>query len=34
MPKAAFEIGAVERQVPLHSIGSEILNMTQLKQEG
>ena len=34
MPKAAFEIGAVERQVPLHDIGAEILSLTQLKHEG
>jgi two-component system chemotaxis response regulator CheB len=34
MPKAAHEIGAVERQVPLHNIGAEILGITQLKQEG
>jgi two-component system chemotaxis response regulator CheB len=34
MPKAAFEIGAVERQVPLPRIGAEILNLTQTKQEG
>lgn len=34
MPKSAFEIGAVQRQVPLPLIGAEILNMTQLKHEG
>jgi two-component system chemotaxis response regulator CheB len=34
MPKAAFEMGAVERQVPLPRIGAEILNLTQIKQEG
>jgi two-component system chemotaxis response regulator CheB len=34
MPKAAFEVGAVERQVPLPVIGIEILSMTQQKQEG
>jgi two-component system chemotaxis response regulator CheB len=34
MPKAAFEIGAVERQLPLPRIGAEILNLTQIRQEG
>ena len=34
MPKAAFENGAVERQLPLANIGAEILSMTQQKQEG
>jgi two-component system, chemotaxis family, protein-glutamate methylesterase/glutaminase len=34
MPKAAFEIGAVERQVPLDKIAAEILSVTRLKQEG
>ena len=34
MPRVAFEIGAVERQVPLNSIGTEILSITQRKQEG
>ena len=33
MPKVAFEIGAVERQVPLHRIGREILNQTCSKKE-
>jgi two-component system chemotaxis response regulator CheB len=28
MPKAAFEIGAVERQLPLEKIGGEIVKMT------
>lgn len=28
MPRVAFEIGAVEKQVPLHRIGSEILELT------
>jgi two-component system chemotaxis response regulator CheB len=34
MPKAAFEIGAVERQVSLDKIAAEILSVTRLKQEG
>jgi len=33
MPKAAFEIGAIERQMPLNKIGSEILRLTQLEGE-
>jgi two-component system chemotaxis response regulator CheB len=28
MPKAAFEFGAVERQVPLESLAKEILKLT------
>jgi two-component system chemotaxis response regulator CheB len=31
MPKAAFEAGAVERQLPLDRIGSAILAMTNLR---
>jgi two-component system, chemotaxis family, protein-glutamate methylesterase/glutaminase len=31
MPKAAFEVGAVERQLPLDRIGSAILAMTNLR---
>ena len=34
MPKSAFELGAVEKQVPLHKIGFEILNSTCLQQQG
>jgi two-component system chemotaxis response regulator CheB len=33
MPKVAFEVGAVEKQVPLHRIGREILNQTCSKKE-
>ena len=33
MPKVAFEVGAVERQVPLHRLGREILNQTDSKKE-
>jgi two-component system chemotaxis response regulator CheB len=32
MPKVAFEIGAVERQLPLHRIGSEILAATAVQK--
>jgi two-component system chemotaxis response regulator CheB len=31
MPKVAFEIGAVEKQVPLHEIGTEILSATSMR---
>jgi two-component system chemotaxis response regulator CheB len=31
MPKAAFEVGAVERQLPLDRIASAILAMTDLR---
>jgi two-component system chemotaxis response regulator CheB len=34
MPKVAFEIGAVEKQVPLQRIGYDILNATAVHQEG
>ena len=30
MPKTAFEAGAVERQIPLRRIGTEIINLTNL----
>jgi two-component system chemotaxis response regulator CheB len=33
MPKAAFELGGVERQLPLNRIGREILNVTSAKKE-
>lgn len=33
MPRAAFEAGAVERQLPLHAIGSAIIAKTASKQE-
>jgi len=33
MPKSAFEIGAIEKQMPLNKIGSEILRLTQLEGE-
>jgi two-component system chemotaxis response regulator CheB len=33
MPRAAFEAGAVEKQLPLHRIGREILNQTCSKKE-
>jgi two-component system chemotaxis response regulator CheB len=31
MPKVAFELGAVEKQVPLHEMGPEILSATSVK---
>lgn len=34
MPKVAFEVGAVERQLPLDRMASEILRMTCLAPEG
>jgi two-component system chemotaxis response regulator CheB len=34
MPKAAFELGAVERQLPLEKIGGEILNLTNAHSRG
>lgn len=34
MPKAAFEIGAVQRQLPLEKIASEILKLTNAKRPG
>lgn len=33
MPKAAFELGAVERQMPIEKIGAAILQMTQSRHE-
>jgi two-component system chemotaxis response regulator CheB len=32
MPKAAFELGAVERQLPLERIGTEILKLTNARR--
>ncbi len=34
MPRVAFEIGAVEAQLPLDSIGEEILKLTAARKEG
>jgi two-component system chemotaxis response regulator CheB len=34
MPKAAFEVGAVQRQLPLEKIASEILKLTNAKRPG
>ncbi|MCY6382416.1 protein-glutamate methylesterase/protein-glutamine glutaminase [Hoeflea prorocentri] len=34
MPRSAFEIGAVENQLPLRRIGEEILNLTTSHREG
>jgi two-component system chemotaxis response regulator CheB len=34
MPKAAFELGAVEKQVPLNRMAAEILRMTCIDLEG
>jgi chemotaxis response regulator CheB len=31
MPKAAFEIGGVERQLPLEKIGPAILNLCSIE---
>jgi two-component system, chemotaxis family, protein-glutamate methylesterase/glutaminase len=33
MPKVAFEIGAVEKQVPLHEIAAEVLATTSMQHE-
>ena len=33
MPKAAFELGAVERQMPLEKLGPEILKLTNTKRQ-
>jgi two-component system chemotaxis response regulator CheB len=32
MPRAAFDCGAVEQQVPVHDIGKKILDLTSLKR--
>ena len=34
MPRVAFELGAVEHQFPLSSIGEEILKITAARREG
>ncbi|MBB4567345.1 protein-glutamate O-methylesterase CheB [Rhizobium leucaenae] len=34
MPRVAFELGAVEQQVPLNAIGEEILKVTAARKEG
>ncbi len=34
MPRVAFELGAVEQQLPLNAIGEEILKMTAARKEG
>lgn len=34
MPRVAFEVGAVERQLPLEKIGGEILRLTNRHEEG
>nr|WP_325261901.1 protein-glutamate O-methylesterase CheB [uncultured Rhizobium sp.] len=34
MPRVAYEIGAVEQQLPLGSIGDEILKLTAARKEG
>ncbi|TDK35134.1 chemotaxis response regulator protein-glutamate methylesterase [Rhizobium deserti] len=34
MPRVAFEIGAVEQQLPLASIGEEVLKLTAARKEG
>jgi two-component system chemotaxis response regulator CheB len=34
MPRVAFEIGAVETQLPLNGIGEEILKLTAARKEG
>ena len=34
MPKAAFEVGAVQRQLPLEKIAPEILKLTNAKRPG
>jgi len=33
MPKVAFEIGAVERQLPLERIGAEVINRCNIASE-
>jgi len=32
MPKSAFEIGAVEQQIPLSRIGNKILSLCEIKE--
>ena len=34
MPRVAYEIGAVELQLPLGSIGEEVLKLTAARKEG
>ena len=34
MPRVAYELGAVEQQLPLTAIGEEILKMTAARKEG
>ena len=34
MPRVAYELGAVEQQLPLASIGEEILKLTTARKEG
>lgn len=34
MPRVAYELGAVEHQLPLNAIGEEILKMTAARKEG
>lgn len=33
MPKVAFEIGAVEKQLPLSAIGNELISLTRMKRQ-
>jgi two-component system chemotaxis response regulator CheB len=33
MPRTAFEAGAVERQLPLHQIGSVLTSMTSQRKQ-
>ena len=34
MPRVAFELGAVEQQLPLEQIGQEILHVCELRLQG
>jgi two-component system chemotaxis response regulator CheB len=34
MPRVAYELGAVEHQLPLNAIGEEILKLTAARKEG
>ncbi|MET3775771.1 MAG: chemotaxis protein [Pseudomonadota bacterium] len=34
MPRVAFELGAVEQQLPLNAIGEEVLKLTAARREG